>query len=98
MTAAQQAQHTCSRCGCSGLLHREDEVERGCQLAELRTALLFYARTALYMPLNLHLLADRDKGDMGKMARKALRVWECQGCGELVPDDEECQSPCCRRR
>ena len=39
MTAAQEAERTCSRCGCAGPLHREDEVVRGCQLAELRTAL-----------------------------------------------------------
>ena len=39
MTAAQEAMKTCSRCGCAGPLHREDEVERGCQLAVLRTAL-----------------------------------------------------------
>jgi hypothetical protein len=38
MTAAQEALQACSRCGCLGYLHREDEVERGCQLAELRTA------------------------------------------------------------
>jgi len=40
MSAAQEAQVKCSRCGCAGPLHREDEVVRGCQLAELRTALL----------------------------------------------------------
>jgi len=39
MTAAQEAQRTCSRCGCEGPLHREGEVEVGCQLAELRTRL-----------------------------------------------------------
>ena len=37
MSAAEEAQHTCSQCGCAGPLHREDEVVRGCQLAELRT-------------------------------------------------------------
>jgi hypothetical protein len=37
MSAAEEAQQTCSRCGCAGPLHREDEVVRGCQLARLRT-------------------------------------------------------------
>ena len=40
MSAAQEAKQTCSRCGCAGPLHREDEVEVGCQLAELRTRIL----------------------------------------------------------
>lgn len=39
MTAAQESQQTCSRCGCAGPLHREQEVVRGCQIAQLRTAL-----------------------------------------------------------
>jgi hypothetical protein len=40
MSALQESTPTCSRCGCAGPLHREDEVERGCQLAELRTRIL----------------------------------------------------------
>jgi hypothetical protein len=37
MTADQETK--CSRCGCVGALHREDEIVRGCQLAQLRAAL-----------------------------------------------------------
>jgi hypothetical protein len=38
MSAAEESTSSiCSRRGCAGPLHREDEVERGCQLAEMRT-------------------------------------------------------------
>lgn len=40
MSAAEEAQVVCSRCGFAGPLHREDEVVRGCQLAQLRDAIL----------------------------------------------------------
>jgi hypothetical protein len=46
MTAAEEDQVRCSRCGCDGYLHREDEVVHGCQLAELRS-LLRSCRTIL---------------------------------------------------